>query len=757
MASIGNLVTKMQVDQTEYISALESMYNKASGVAGKIGSAFASVGSGAAAITGIDRAFANASFAVQKTAGAINGVASGLKSASKAASAFTGAISGGFSFLMNLPNLASSPIQSLFGFFTDADSKFSQIAAMGKLSDRLGVSTEFVSGLASAGIETDSLERAMRGLSRRLGNVHLEGEDVVGTFEKFGLSTEDLKAGGVEGAINKIADAYQKLPPGIQRASLAQMAGFRNLGDADRIFSRGSAGIQQMIANGEKLGLVFSRADSSKIEQGQRAVKEMGLVFEGMKTQLAIGVAPYISAIAVSLKEWITSGGGISGIFRQAGKWAGEALLVIADGIEWMVNAAYKAYRWLSDSIGDLSTGTAAGLVAKMKGGEAIAELEAERERHRTGKDTAAFYEGTQGQARLAQMREEAKIQQDMAAEAQAAHNPRAAKYQSRADKDLKKIKDIEAAIQEFGNKDIPIAWVANFGNKLRETKKRIDDNSDAVERLKKGFAADVWKGVENDKIAEASKAIDKLYDKLGKDISGFGKSGAAKEMDQIAESANQAREATERLIDGVNKQVEEAKKKFFSLAKTHGPSTDEYRNAQDQYAKLRASRDESAPGFQSNLASFQYKADAAMAMGKQLQAMETIQKANEKGKSITESMMTPMEKLGKEMDDLSNSVNMGAITWETYERASKAAGKTASDAMDKMQPQSPKAILRGSAEEFSMMVKRENEATNPNRAVVEKLTEQQKLTRQNGAILKDGLAALLKALSAGKDLIGNQ
>ena len=217
-------------------------------------------------------------------------------------------------------------VAGLFDFFTAADSTFARVASIGKLSDRMGIDMETVSAMVAMGVETDVLSRNMKALQRTLAGVKLEGEDLDTKFETFGLVTADLIKKGMGGALADIADKYKSMDSAVERNRLAQTLG-RDTQAIEKILARGSAGIRAMTAEQLKFGTAFNRMDASKIEQGLASIKSMSRVFEGMKTQLAIGIGPYISAIGTMMENWLKSGDGIAGVFRDIGEFIGSAVV----------------------------------------------------------------------------------------------------------------------------------------------------------------------------------------------------------------------------------------------------------------------------------------------------------------------------------------------------------------------------------------------------------------------------------------------
>lgn len=595
-----------------------------------------------------------------------------------------GIVSGVMNSFTNIPGLggAGSALQSFFSFFTDADSKFSQIGKIGKLSDRLGVSTEFLSGLAGAGFDVDELEKSFRYLARTMSHTHMTGDEVVGGLEKFGLVTDDLRRMSPEKQIDALGEAFKRMSAQ-QKTAFGMTVGGRDAATMTRLLAMGPEGIKKVLEQQKGFGNVFSRADASAIEQGQKAIKEIGQVFDGMKAQLAIGIAPYISAIGITLSDWVKQAGGIAPLFKNIGAIAGEIAMTIADGVVRVGEAITQAVDIM---------GTAQKVLDAFQGGR-----KGEEARTSLGKGAWNFFADTA--LNNADLTFQRKGAPDWMKFDEGGGGPSGEDWMM----DMVR-KGMEKARKEAARDDLKSTMRKNL-DKVFQTAKDTEEKMARL-RLYPSLAADEADLLRmRDTITKTHADLDKQLDlseaKMEATFAAKGRHAPAgmegKAYDIIKD------------IERAEKLLESARENYLKILREHG-------GAQEFNEVLKKAGDQ----FEGAKAQIEALQDALEKLD-QIAFNNRLKKLAEDGKKVFEDMMTPLEKSNKRLDDLDDQFFAGAISLETYRRA---AGKAQTDLGGAKEDRTPKAVARGSADAFSIINRFQNqgEEGNPQRRLEQKM-----------------------------------
>lgn len=179
---------------------------------------------------------------------------------------------------------------------------------MAKLSDRLGVTTESLTGLqhaaSLAGVDGDQFASSLDKMTKTLGDLRTKGGEGVKTLAKFGLDVNSLSAMSPDQAFLKIADAVARIQSPMERATLATTLFGRQGQELLNTLMQGSEALREQVAEAEQLGISYSRVDAAKIEEANDAWDKMKSAVRGVANEIAIGLAPAIEDMANSLKDF---------------------------------------------------------------------------------------------------------------------------------------------------------------------------------------------------------------------------------------------------------------------------------------------------------------------------------------------------------------------------------------------------------------------------------------------------------------------
>jgi hypothetical protein len=187
-------------------------------------------------------------------------------------------------------------------------------AQMGRLSQQLGVSTEFISGLTVAArlsdVDVTALARSVGHLDKEMAAAATGGTNAAASaFRYLGISAKELKTLKPEDALNRIADAFQKMPDGMNKTAVASaLFGDRVGRQMIPVLNEGSHGLDEMQQKARALGLVFDEQVAKDSERLMQNLRLLGTVVQGVANVVAgVFVKSWADSTSAIL-EWVIQG-----------------------------------------------------------------------------------------------------------------------------------------------------------------------------------------------------------------------------------------------------------------------------------------------------------------------------------------------------------------------------------------------------------------------------------------------------------------
>lgn len=182
------------------------------------------------------------------------------------------------------------------------------VDVIAKLSDRIGVSTEFLAAFGHqakiSGLTTQEFNKGIEMFVRRIGEL------TQGTGEaRYGLLALDLSLEQIlhmnpEKSFLLIAERIRGLSTQAEKAAAA----YRFFGrSGSKMLNLLEGDTKNVIARAKELGITFDREQARRIERANDAITRMQSAFEGVGNTLAVAVAPLIEKIADKISA-MTSG-----------------------------------------------------------------------------------------------------------------------------------------------------------------------------------------------------------------------------------------------------------------------------------------------------------------------------------------------------------------------------------------------------------------------------------------------------------------
>ncbi len=182
-----------------------------------------------------------------------------------------------------------------------------------KLSQKVGISTEAIAGLASAankaGVDTESFQTAMVKLSKSVADAANGGKQSAAQYAALGISLKDAN-GNIKTSdtlLKELADKFAGYKDGVAKTADA-VAIFGKAGaNMIPLLNGGSAAIQKQIDLVNSLGASFTKEGSAQAEKFNDTLKDLEIVSKGVGNTIATAVLPALNQLADEALKFFTS------------------------------------------------------------------------------------------------------------------------------------------------------------------------------------------------------------------------------------------------------------------------------------------------------------------------------------------------------------------------------------------------------------------------------------------------------------------
>ena len=181
----------------------------------------------------------------------------------------------------------------------------SSIASIDALRDQaiaLGVTTHSLSSLqhaaSVAGVSNERLFVGIRTLSKSLVDAAQGAEAQAYAFSVLGLDAAELSRLPLDQQMLRLAAAFQQVTNPAQRVALATQLFGRSGAELIPIIARGEAGLAEMFAEAERLGIAINDIDAARVDQASDAMARVGAAVRGIGNTLATTLAPIIETVS---------------------------------------------------------------------------------------------------------------------------------------------------------------------------------------------------------------------------------------------------------------------------------------------------------------------------------------------------------------------------------------------------------------------------------------------------------------------------
>ncbi len=207
-----------------------------------------------------------------------------------------------------------------------------------KLADRLGIATEqlerFRFAAAQGGVEASALDKSLERMVRSLGEASQGLTTPIRGLETMGLRLEDLQKLSPDEQFLTIADAISQIEDPLEKATASYQIFGRQGQVLINTLNGGRKGIEELGGQADIAGATFDRLSGKIVETANDSIGRLMLFVKGLSNQLAIQLAPFITAVTDRLSAFIEKSGGMAAIvvpaFEKVVKWVG----ILADVLQ---------------------------------------------------------------------------------------------------------------------------------------------------------------------------------------------------------------------------------------------------------------------------------------------------------------------------------------------------------------------------------------------------------------------------------------
>ena len=239
-----------------------------------------------------------------------------MKSAESAGESLGGGVNQALSAFKNLAGGGAQAAGVLAGAFVAASTAaFAMTVEAGKIAEqteqlaqKTGISATSIEGLSVAlarnGLEANSIAMAMKGLSKEMVGVSQGTASSLKLFQEMGVSLSVVEK-GTGATLRAIANAFQAMPDGANKARIAvELFGKAGL-DWIPILNKGAAGLDEAMKKSSEFGLILTDTARGDLTVFDDAMDDLMQAVKGFGMQVGVAFAPSLTVLVKGFTEVI--------------------------------------------------------------------------------------------------------------------------------------------------------------------------------------------------------------------------------------------------------------------------------------------------------------------------------------------------------------------------------------------------------------------------------------------------------------------
>lgn len=242
---------------------------------------------------------------------------------------------------------------------------------MGKTAQKIGISVEslsalnYVAGLSDVSI--DQLKTGFNALNKSIIEANDPTSAAAAAFKYLGVEVKNADGTyrKADEVFKDISTSIAKLPDGTSKSAVAMEIFGKAGADLIPMLNSGRAGIEELIAEAEKLGLIMSTETTKQAEQFNDSLTRVGNAATGVGLGIAKEVLPTLNALAAQMIKAVSEGEGFKNFAKGVGevfKWVVKA----GAGVVFSIQTIGKGLGALAAAVGAVFNKDFAGAKAIM-------------------------------------------------------------------------------------------------------------------------------------------------------------------------------------------------------------------------------------------------------------------------------------------------------------------------------------------------------------------------------------------------------
>lgn len=177
-----------------------------------------------------------------------------------------------------------------------AKQAFAAADATATAAERAGIAVETFSRLQYAAGQTDveiaALTTGIQRFQISLSKADEESKQAIATLSRFGLQAEQLKGLAIEDQLAAVAEAFKTISDPADRTRVAVDLFGKSAGpQLVPLLAQGKAGIQQLTAEADRLGITLTSSTAAGIDQADRAIKQLTATLSSYTSKFVAGLS----------------------------------------------------------------------------------------------------------------------------------------------------------------------------------------------------------------------------------------------------------------------------------------------------------------------------------------------------------------------------------------------------------------------------------------------------------------------------------
>ena len=195
------------------------------------------------------------------------------------------------------------------GLFAIANSTAKAGDEFQKMSLRLGLSTEFLSGMKHAvelsGASLESLEKGVRTLAKRMSDADEGLIEAQRSFDALGIKVQNADGSlkNLDTMMAEAAEGLANMEDNTKRVALAQELFGRSGTQLLPLMKQGAEGLRKMTEEAKALGITFDKTGADEAAAFRDNMLRLQRVFTGIKTQIGQAIIPILNEYGGALQE----------------------------------------------------------------------------------------------------------------------------------------------------------------------------------------------------------------------------------------------------------------------------------------------------------------------------------------------------------------------------------------------------------------------------------------------------------------------